>query len=125
MYVVKMKYWRQKMSFGGKKEGKRFFQELPFYDVLIEKSRINYVKNIDLLHEIPFYDELSTVKISEVFKRCARSYAIEIIDPKDPSKDPRLEDSISCIIELFKDLLEEIKGFKYQITVRVLLWKHR
>ena len=109
------------MSFGGKKEGKRFFQELPFYDVLIEKSRINYVKNIDLLHEIPFYDELSTVKISEVFKRCARSYAIEIIDPKDPSKDPRLEDSILCIIELFKDLLEEIKGFKYQITVRVLL----
>ena len=38
-----------------------------------------------MLHEIPFHDELSTAKISKVFKRYARSYGIEIIDSKDPS----------------------------------------
>ena len=40
------------MSFWDEKEAKRLFQKLPFYNVLIETS-----KNIDLLHELPFYDE--------------------------------------------------------------------
>ena len=31
----------------------------------------------------------------------------------------------SSIKDLFKDLLDEIKGFKYQITVKVLLRKHK
>ena len=38
-------------------------------------------------------------------------------------KDPlvQLESSKQSIIDLFKDLLNEIKGFKYQITLAVLL----
>ena len=43
------------------------------------------------------------------------------------SKDPlaQLESIISSIKDLFKDLLDEIKGFKYQMTVKVLLKKHK
>ena len=52
----------RKMSFWDEKEAKRLSQELPFYNVLIEKPRIKRVKNIDLLHGLPFYDELSIVK---------------------------------------------------------------
>ena len=66
------------------KKNNKLFQELPFCNVLIQKPRIKHLKNIDLLHELPFYDELNIVKISEAFKRYATSYKIEIIDSKDP-----------------------------------------
>ena len=61
-------------------------------------------------------------KISKAFKRYARSYRIEIIDSKDPSV--QLTVSKSRIKDLFKDFLDEIKGVKYQITVKVLLKKN-
>ena len=51
------------------------------------------------------------------------SYRIEIIDLKDPFV--QLEASKSNIKDLLKDLLDEIKGFKYQITANVLLIKHK
>ena len=41
---------------------------------------IRHPFNMDLPHELPFYDELSIVKISQAFTRYARSYKIEIID---------------------------------------------
>ena len=72
---------------------------------------------------LQFYDELSVVEISKTFRRYARSYKIEIIDSKDPLA--QLEASKSSIEELFKDLLNEMKGFKYQVTVTVLLFKHK
>ena len=37
----------------------------------------------------------------------------------------QLEASKSSIKDLFNDLLNETKGFKYQITVKVLLKKYR
>ena len=64
-----------------------------------------------MLHELPFYDELNVVKTSKAFKGHARSYSIEIIDSKDPSV--QLTISKPSIKDLFKDLLAEIKGFKY------------
>ena len=76
-----------------------------------------------MLHELPFCDELSIEQISKVFKRYGRSYKIEIIDSKDPLV--QLEASRSSIKDLFKDLLDEIRDFKYQITVKVLLSKHK
>ena len=82
----------------------------------IEKPKIKDLSNIELLHEVPFYDELSVVEISKAFKRYARSYKVEIIDSKDPLA--QLEASKSSIEDLFKDLLNETKGFKYQITVK-------
>ena len=111
------------MSFWDEKEAKRLFQGLPFYNLLIEKRRIKRVKNIDLLDELPFYDELSIAKISQAFKRYARSYTVEIIDSKDPLA--QLEASKLSIEDLFKDLLDETKGLKYQITVTVVLNKHK
>ena len=111
-----------KMSFSDKKEVKRLFQKLLLYNVLIEKSPIKHLEAIDLLHEFPFYDELSIVKRSQEFRRYERSYEIDIIDSKDPLA--QLEASKSSIKNMFKDLLDEIKGFKYQITVKVLIRKH-
>ena len=85
-------------------------------NILFEKPRIKHVKNIDLLHELPFYDELSILKILQAFEKCARRYKIEIIDSKDPLA--QLKASKSSIEDLFKDLLDEMKGFKYQTTVK-------
>ena len=42
------------MNFWVKKEARRLFQKLPFYNVPTEKPRIKHVRNIDLLHELPF-----------------------------------------------------------------------
>ena len=78
------------------------FQELLFYDVLIEKPCIKHLKNIDMLREYPFYDKISIVKMSQAFKRYARSYKMEILDSKDPLF--QLEASKSSIEALFKDL---------------------
>ena len=47
------------------------------------------------------------------------SYKYKIIERKDPIA--QLEASKSSIKDLFSDLLNETKGFKYQITVTVLL----
>ena len=51
------------------------------------------------------------------------SYKIEIIEKKDPIV--QLEASKSSIKNLLNDLLNELKGFKYQITVDVLLKKYK
>ena len=51
------------------------------------------------------------------------SYKVEIIQRKDPIV--QLEASKSSIKDLFNDLLNETKGFKYQITVKVLFKKYK
>ena len=48
---------------------------------------------------------------------------VEIVDKKDLIV--QLEASKSSIKDLFNDLLNETKGFKYQITVKVLSKKYR
>ena len=73
--------------------------------------------------KLPFYDELRAEKISKVFKRYARSYTIKIIDSKDPSV--QLTASKSSIKVFFKGILNEVKGFKYEIKVKVLLRKYK
>ena len=50
------------------------------------------------------------------------SYKVEIIERKDPIV--QLEASESSIKDLFSNLLNETKGFKYQITANVLLKKY-
>ena len=49
------------------------------------------------------------------------SQKVQIMEQKDPIV--QLEARKSSIKELFSDLLNETKGFKYQITVKVLLKK--
>ena len=51
------------------------------------------------------------------------SYKVEIIEKKDPIK--QLEANKSSIKDLFSDLLNETKGFKYQITLKVMLKKYK
>ena len=118
-----MKYKPYKNEFGNENEAKNLFQTLPFYNVLIEKPEIKKLSNVELLHELPFYDELSITEVSKAFIRYARSYKVEIIDFKDPLI--QLESSKSSIKYLFKDLLNEMKGFKYQITLKTLLSKEK
>ena len=51
------------------------------------------------------------------------SFKGEITERKDPIV--QLEASKSSIKDMFSDLLNETKGFKYQITVKVLLKKYK
>ena len=51
------------------------------------------------------------------------SYKVEIIERKYPIV--QLEASASSIKDLFSNLLNETKGFKYQITVKVLFKKYK
>ena len=48
---------------------------------------------------------------------------VEIIEKKDPIV--QLEATKSSIEDLLNDLLNETKGFKYQITVKVLFKKYK
>ena len=51
------------------------------------------------------------------------SNKVEIIEKKNPIV--QLEASKSSIEDLLNDLLNETKGFKYQITVKVLFKKYK
>ena len=100
-----------------------YFKELPFYNKHIEKPKIKRLKNIDLLSELPFYEELNVIKTNHAFRGYAMSYKVEIIEKKDPIK--QLEASKSRIKDLFSDLLNETKGFKCQITLKIMLKKYK
>ena len=98
----------------------KLIEKLPFYNKLIEKPKVKYLKNIDQLAEIPFYEQLSVIKVNQTF-RYVMSYKVEIVERKIPIVQS--ETTKSSIIDLFSDLLSETKGFKYQITIKVLLKK--
>ena len=102
-------------------DAKKLFQILPFYNTFIEKPEIKKLSNIKLLQDPPVYDELNVVKSSNAFSGYARNYKVEIFDHKDPLV--QLQASKASIEDLFKYFLNEMKGFKYQITVTVLLSK--
>ena len=99
------------------------FKELPFYNKPIEKPKIKRLKNIDLLSELPFYKQLGVIKIDHAFRGYAKSFKVEIIERKDLIN--QLEASKSSIKDLFSDLLNETKGFKHQITLKVTLKKYK
>ena len=90
-----MKYKPYENEFWNEKEAKELFQILSFYNVLTEKPKIKHLSKIELLHELQF--------------------KIEIIDSKDPLE--QLRASKSSIEDLSKEVTNEIKSFKYQITV--------
>ena len=127
-----MKHKPYENVFWNEKEAKNLFQTLPFYNFLIQKTEIKKLLNTELLHELPFYDELSIKEVSKAFKRSARSYKVEIVDHKDPliqleASKSNIKDLFNEILfnDLFNDFLNEMKGFKYQITVAVLLRKEK
>ena len=99
------------------------FKELPFYNKPIEKPKVKRLKNIDQLAELPFYQQLSVIETNQAFRGYAMSYKVEIVERKDPIL--QLEENKLSIKDLFSVLLNETKGFKYQITVKVLLKKYK
>ena len=91
-----------------------YFEELPFYNKPIEKP-VKHLKNINQLAKT------NALKTDQAFKGYAMSYKFEIVGKKDPIV--QLEASKLSIKIFFSYLLNEIKGFKYQINVEVLLKK--
>ena len=63
------------------------------------------------------------MKANHGFRGYEMSCKTEIVERKDPIL--QLEASKSSIKDLFSNLLNETKGFKYQITVKVLLKKYK
>ena len=59
------------------------------------------------------------IKTYHAFRGYAMTYKAEIIERKDPIN--QLEASKTSIKDLFSDLLNEAKGFKYQITLKAVL----
>ena len=100
-----------------------YFKELPFYNVSVDKPKIKPFSNINLLAELPFHDQLSIIKTDQAFSGYAMSYKLEIVERKDPII--QLEASKLSIKNLFSNSINEMKGFKYQITVKVLLKKYK
>ena len=59
-----------------------YFKELPFYNKHIEKPKIKRLKNIDLLSELPFYEELNVIKTKHAFKVYAIIYKVKLVEKK-------------------------------------------
>ena len=59
------------------------------------------------------------MKINHAFTGYEMSYKVELVEKKDPIK--QFEAIKSSIKDLFSDLLNETKAFKYQITLKDML----
>ena len=59
------------------------FKEIPFYNKPIEQPKIKELKNIDLLAELPFYEQQNIIKTNEAFRGYAMSYKVERVERKD------------------------------------------
>ena len=44
-----------------------YLKELPFYNKHIKKPKVKRLKNIDLLSELRFYEELNVIKTNHAF----------------------------------------------------------
>ena len=102
---------------------KDYFKEIPFYNRPTEKPNYKRLKNIDLSAELPFFENLSIIKTNEAFSGYAMSYKVEIVERKNLIV--QLEVSKLNIKNLFVDLLNETKGFKYHITVNVFIKRYK
>ena len=102
---------------------KDYFKEFPFYNRPIEKPIIKRLKNIDLSAELPFFKKLSIIKTNQAFSGYEMSYKVEIVEGKDLIV--QFEGGKLSIKNFFRNLLKEMKGFKYQITVKILLKKYK
>ena len=74
-----------------------------------------------MLSELFFYEELDVIKTNHAFRGYAMNYKVKLVEERDPIR--QLEASKSRIKDLFSDFLNETKGFKYQITLKVMLEK--
>ena len=75
--------------------------ELLFYNKHIEKPKIKRLKNIDLLSELPFYEELNVIKTTHAFRGYAMSYRVELIEKKDPIKQTQVNQVLKTCLVIF------------------------
>ena len=59
-----------------------YFKELPFYNKQVKKPKIKRLKNIDLLSELPFYEELNVIKTNHAFRGYAMSYKVKLVEKR-------------------------------------------
>ena len=59
-----------------------YVKKLSFYNKHIEKPKIKRLKNIDLLSELPFYEELNVIKTKHAFKVYAIIYEVKLVEKK-------------------------------------------
>ena len=59
-----------------------YFKELPFYNKPIEKPKVQRLKIIVRLIELPFYQQLGLIKTDQTFNGYAMSYKVEIVKEK-------------------------------------------
>ena len=88
-------------------------KNFPFIINKSKKSKVKRLKNFVRLAELPFYKQLSVIKTNQAFIGNAMSCKVEIIERKAPIV--QLEGSKSSIKDLFSDLLNETKGFKFRL----------
>ena len=100
-----------------------YFKEILFYNKHVKKTKIKGLKNTDLLSEPPPYEEINVIKTNHAFRGYAMGYKVEVTEKKDPIK--QLEVSKSSIKHLFSDLLNETKGFTYQVTLKFMLKRYK
>ena len=76
-----------------------------------------------MLSELAFYEEPNVIKINHAFGGYVMRYKTELVEKKNPIE--QLEASKSSNKDLFSDLLDETKGLKYQITLKVIFKKYK
>ena len=95
-------------------------KELPFFPKRPKKlNKLQILKNI-----LPLYDRVGISKRQRAFRGCAKTFNVEVVDRKN------LSDSLflarSSIVDLFSDLLQEKRGFKYILstTITLKIWNN-
>ena len=56
-----------------------YLKKPPIYNKPIEKPKLKRLKTTDHLTKLPFYEQLSVIKINQAFRGYAKSYRLEII----------------------------------------------
>ena len=96
----------------------QLLREQPFFLKRPKRPKI-LTKHQILRNILPLYDSIEISKRERAFRGYAETYNVEVTDRKS------LSDSLflakSSIIDLFSDLLEEKRGFKYVLSATITL----
>ena len=93
----------------------------PFYKESIKKARVEKLNNNELLHELPFSDDINISRKERAYKKYAETYEVEIINSKSLSDSMSISEN--SIKKLFDDLLGEKRGFNYALSNKIILKK--
>ena len=100
----------ESQSFSKKLRNIDLSKELPFFPPKRKKRYKRLTKYQILSNILPFFDSAGISRRQYAFRNYARTCEVEVMDSKN------LDDSLflpkRSIIDIFKDLLEERRGFK-------------